>query len=80
MGDSIMFFVREDIPCKLLSVENHPMEGFYVEINLRKTKWLLCCSCNPNKCKIDICLEKVNRSLALYSSYYEQFHYYYRRF
>ena len=40
-GGSVMLFVREDIPCKLLSVENHPMEGFYVEINLRKTKWLL---------------------------------------
>ena len=40
----IMFFVREDIPCKLWSVENHPIEGFYVEINLRKTRWLLCCS------------------------------------
>ena len=29
----IMLFVREDIPCKLLSMENHPMEGFYVEPN-----------------------------------------------
>ena len=68
-----MFFVREDIPCKLLSVENHPMEGFYVEINLRKTKWLLCCSYNPNRCKIDFHLENLNRSLALYSSHYENF-------
>ena len=32
----IMLFVREDTPYKLLPVENHPMEGFYVEINLRK--------------------------------------------
>ena len=31
-----MLFVREDTPYKLLPVENHPMEGFYVEINLRK--------------------------------------------
>ena len=37
-GGGIMLFVREDIPCKLLSTENHPMEGFHVEINLRKTK------------------------------------------
>ena len=36
-GGGIMLFVREDISCKLLSVENHPMENFYVEINLRKT-------------------------------------------
>ena len=32
-----MLFVREDIPCKLLSVENHSMECFYVEINLQKS-------------------------------------------
>ena len=36
-GRGIMLFVREDIPCKLWSVENHPIEGFYLETNLRKT-------------------------------------------
>ena len=72
-GGGIMLFVKEDIPCKLLSIENHPMEGFYVEINLRKTKWLLCCSCNPNRCKIDFHLENLNRSLPLYFSHYENF-------
>ena len=41
-GD-IMLYFREDIPCKLLSLENHSMEIFYVEINLRKTKLLLGC-------------------------------------
>ena len=63
----IMVFV------KLLSVENHPMKGFYVEINLPKTKWLLCCFYNPNRCKIDFHLENLNRSLSLYSSDYENF-------
>ena len=33
-GRDIMFFVREDISCKRLSVENHPMEGFHLEVNL----------------------------------------------
>ena len=27
-GGGLLFFVREDIPCKLLSLENKPMEGF----------------------------------------------------
>ena len=49
------------------------MEGFYVEINLRKTKWLLCCSYNANRCKIDFHLENLSGSLALYSSCYENF-------
>lgn len=22
--------------------------GIFIELNLRKKKWLLCCSCNPN--------------------------------
>ena len=72
-GGGITLFVRDDIPCKLLSVENHLMDGFYVEINLRKTKWLLCCSYNPNRCKIDFHLENLKRSLALYSSHYQNF-------
>ena len=31
-----MLYVREDIPSKLLSIENQPIEGLHVEINLRK--------------------------------------------
>ena len=59
-GGGIIFFVREDIPCKLLSVENHAKEGFYIGINLRKTKWLLCCSYNLNRCKIEVSLHYEN--------------------
>ena len=66
-----MLFVREDIPCKRLSVENHPMEGFMQKLIYEKR--LLCCSYNQNRCKIDFYPEKVNRSLALYSSHYENF-------
>ena len=72
-GGGLILFVRDNIPCKLLSLENKPMEGFYVEINLRKTKWLLCCSYNPCKSNIDFHLEHLNRNLALYSSCYENF-------
>ena len=31
-----MLHVREAIPFKLLSIENQPIEGFYIEINLRE--------------------------------------------
>ena len=41
-GKGIMLYVREDIPSKLLSIENQPIEGFHMEINLRKKKWLIC--------------------------------------
>ena len=65
-GGGLMLFVRDDIPCKLLSLENKSMEGFYVEINLQKTKCLVCCSYNASRSNIDF-----HRNLALYSSCYE---------
>ena len=49
------------------------MEGFYVEVSLRKTRWLLCCSYNQIRCRIDFHLENLNRSLALHSWHYENF-------
>ena len=48
-GGGLIIFVRENIPLKLLSLKNKSMEGFDVEINLPKIKWLLCCSYNPSK-------------------------------
>ena len=48
-GGGIMLFIREDIPVKLIFTKVSPIEGFYAEINLRKQKWLICCSYNPNK-------------------------------
>ena len=45
-GGGITLYVRANFPSKLLSIESLPMEGFYVEINLQKNKWLVCCSYN----------------------------------
>ena len=66
-----MLFVREDIHYKLLSIEKNSIEAFYVEINLRKIKWLLWCSYNPNQNSIHAHLENLDKNLALYSSSYE---------
>ena len=41
-GGGIMLYVKADIPSEILSTELLPMEGFYVQINLQKKKWLLC--------------------------------------
>ena len=42
-GGGVLIYVREDIPCKKLTKHILPddIEGIFVEINLRKTKWLL---------------------------------------
>ena len=70
-GGGLMLYVREDIPSKLLSVEDAPIEAFYVELNLLKNKWLLCCSYNPNKNNINNHIGALSKNLALYSTSYE---------
>ena len=34
-----MLFVRKYIPCKLSSLENEPMEGFYIETYEKPNGW-----------------------------------------
>ena len=69
-GGGIMLYVREDIPSKLLSAENQLIEGFYIEINLRKKKWLPCGTHNPHRNNIGNHLDSLSKNLALYSSAY----------
>ena len=41
-GDGIMIFIRDDIPSRLLTKHVFPddIEGLFLELNLRKVKWL----------------------------------------
>ena len=49
-GGGIMLYVKGDIPSNLLAIDKkNSIESFYVELNLLNEKWLLSCSCNPNK-------------------------------
>ena len=65
-----MLFVHEEIPAKLIFTEVSPIEGFYVETNLRKQN-RLGCSYNPNKHNISKHIETLSRSIDLLSSNYE---------
>ena len=71
-GD-IVLFGREDIPAKLIVSETPPVEGLYVEVKLRKQKWLISCSYNPNKSMICQHMEALAKNMDLYSSTYENF-------
>ena len=64
-GGGILLYAREDIPVKLLSVEPLPTECFFVEINLRKRKWLVCCSYNPHSDNIKNYLQVISANLDL---------------
>ena len=54
-GGGIFVYVREDIPCRELkfNLSQSHIEGIFLEINLRKTKWLVFGGYNPHKTNIE---------------------------
>ena len=71
-GDSLLLYVREDVPSALLKTDSE-IEAFYVELTVRKKKWLLCCSYNSNKTFITKHLAEIGRNGDLFSSKYDNF-------
>ena len=63
-GGGLLLHVREDIPSKKLNT-NLPadIESFFIKINLRKVKWLLCCRYNPQNSVIKHHLACITREL-----------------
>ena len=49
-GGGVMIFVKEDVPIKLLTKHYFPsdVEGLFVELNFRKSKWLLLGTYHPS--------------------------------
>ena len=60
-GGGLLLYVREDAPSALLKTDSES-EAFYVELIVRKKKWLLCCSYNPNKTFITKHLAEIDRN------------------
>ena len=71
-GGGLMLFVREDTPSNLLTSEEKPIESFYVELNLRNSKWLVNCSYNPDRNNISAHLVRLSKSLDVFSSNYNK--------
>ena len=67
-GGGVLIFVREDIPCKQLTKHILPdnIEGIFVEINLRKAKWLLFGGYRPPRQQGEYLLKYVNYALDTY--------------
>ena len=72
-GEGIMFFVREGIPAKLIASETALVEGLYVEVKLKKQKWFISCSYNPNKSMICQHMEPLAKNMDMYCSTYKNF-------
>ena len=72
LGDGLMLFVREDILSNLLTTEEKPAAGFYAELNLCNSKWLVSCFYIPHKNSIGNHLDRISESLDLLSFDYEK--------
>ena len=68
----ILLYVRDDISC-LLTEHNlqDNAKCLFIEINIRKKKWLFCCSYNPNKNNISNHLHCLSKRLDTYISQYD---------
>ena len=73
-GGGLLIYVREDIPCKQL--DNHSfsegIEGIFVELNLRKGKWLIFGTYHPPGQNDKFYFDNVGRALELYNNKYEK--------
>ena len=71
-GGGLLLYVREDIPSTLLNIDCS-IEGFYVELIIRKKKWLIYSSYNPNRNLISNHLREIGKNIDLNSSKYDNF-------
>ena len=71
----VIIYVREDIPSRELSFVNgnYNIEGIFIEINLRKTKWLLFGGYNYNKLNINNFLGQLGPMLNHFMSKFDNF-------
>ena len=72
-GGGILVYIRDDIPSKLIPTYFSNREGFFLELNLRKKKWVLCCSYNPHNNFIETHMESIGKVLDSRSARYENF-------
>ena len=73
MGGGILPYVRDDIPSKFIPMKNSTIESFFIELNLRKKKWILCCTYNPTRSFISGGLSIIGNNIDLLLANYENF-------
>ena len=72
-GGGIVTYIREDIPSKLLDTAKLPsdIEGVFIELNLRKSKWLIFSSYLPPWQNKSYYFETLVKALDFYRPKYE---------
>ena len=74
-GGGVLVYIREDIPCNILKKTFLPVdiEGIFIELNLRKHKWLLCAiHCPPNQ-KDDYFFNHLGKAIDVYHQTFDKF-------
>ena len=74
-GGGLLVYVREDIPCKELKLHNfnEHIEGIFIEINLRKCKWLPFTTYHPPSQCDNYFFDFVSEGLDTYSAFFDKF-------
>ena len=74
-GGGIVLFIRDNMPFRILKPGNLPFktEAFFIDINLRKKKWLMCCGYNPNKSMINKITYDIGKVFISYIGHYDNF-------
>ena len=71
----VLIYVRDDIPSKQVTKHKLPgdIEGVFVEINLRKTKWLIFGTYRPPNQSAEYFFKQTGYALDTYNQIYETF-------
>ena len=71
-GGGLIIFIRHHIPCRTIKVDFTPkIETIFIEINLKKRKWLLIALYNPHKDMIGNHLDSIGKQLDILCEKYE---------
>ena len=73
-GGGLLIYVRTDIPCKQVFTYELPdkIEGIFVEINFRKSKWLLCGTYHQPSQSDDFYFHNISLALDIYTQKYDK--------
>ena len=74
-GGGVLIYVREDIPSKPLTDHKLPRDigGIFVELNLRKNKWLLFGSYHPPSQSDEYFFNHVKNGLDIYRKFDDKY-------
>ena len=70
-GGGVLIYTREDIPCKQLFDHSFPddIEGMFIELNLRKCKWLSVGVNHPPSQRDDYFFNCLGSAINVYNTY-----------